>query len=817
MTWKLCLPLELLEPRIAPASLTFVDADGDNVVVLTSKGSNSELAAAAVLTETSPGSGRFQLEALDLGANPVFSKTTLQVMATRAPGDWTGDGLVHVGRIDAAGIVLGKVTIEGDLGRILVGTGQTGGTALSALSVFSLGSKGISTGAPDLVSEISGSVGSVRIETQLNGATFSLVTAGAKMSSLWVGADIIGGSDPNSGRVSVPGALGKVFVGGDLIGGSGDGSGTVEALSFSQFRLGGSVIGGSGLDSGKIEAVGTGRSLGSLTVGGDITGGTGEGSGGVAVAGTLQTLVVGGSLVGGDGDNSGQVTAEVLSSLSHKQSIFGKAGSDSGRYDLGSLGKGTVGGNIFGGTGTGSGGILADTKIGSLVIRGSLFGTDTADTGTVDVGPAGTIDQLTVQGSQFGGAGEGSGSVAAGSIGKGTWQGSLFGGSGNDSGAVVLSHGFGKLAFGQDLSGGSGEGSGSLHITANGSAQVGSLSIDGRLAGAAGTGSGSVLAPNAFFSAKSLIIGGSIQGGQGNSSGRLAMNGHFSTVDISGGIEGGSGDDSGSILLASAGKFTIGGNVRGGLSSSGSGSLVIEGSLQSLRIDGGVSGGTNQTLDVVTDSGAVLIGGNLKTLHVGRSITAGNANTPDDLNLGAVRVGGSLGSAVVQGSIVGNDSQYAFVTAKGTSGATGKNSNAIGSLQVNGEVRQAWILAGYDTSGTAINGDGGDLGGSARIGTVAVVGNWTAASLAAGVSTGIDGAWGSASNAPLTTSTPDITASISKIVIRGTVQGLPSGQNGIVTERIDQLSIAGESLPLPPAPFSTQIGSLATQEVRLVV
>ena len=57
---------ELLEARIAPASLTFVDADGDDVTVTTSKGSDAQLEAAALLFEVTP--GRFQLQELELEA-----------------------------------------------------------------------------------------------------------------------------------------------------------------------------------------------------------------------------------------------------------------------------------------------------------------------------------------------------------------------------------------------------------------------------------------------------------------------------------------------------------------------------------------------------------------------------------------------------------------------------------------------------------------------------------------------------------------------------------------------------------------------------
>jgi hypothetical protein len=71
------LSVEPLEVRIAPAAVfTYVEDDGDNVVIRTSKGSNDDLAA--VLTVVSG-----QLTLLNLSANAVFAGTSLSIIAKR--------------------------------------------------------------------------------------------------------------------------------------------------------------------------------------------------------------------------------------------------------------------------------------------------------------------------------------------------------------------------------------------------------------------------------------------------------------------------------------------------------------------------------------------------------------------------------------------------------------------------------------------------------------------------------------------------------------------------------------------------------------
>jgi hypothetical protein len=84
----------------------------------------------------------------------------LTIEAQQAGG---GDGAVNVGAIDATGMDFAKVSVDGDLGQIDIGTGDARKPALKTLSVGSLGAMGASTqatGTDDpLLSEIQGSLG----------------------------------------------------------------------------------------------------------------------------------------------------------------------------------------------------------------------------------------------------------------------------------------------------------------------------------------------------------------------------------------------------------------------------------------------------------------------------------------------------------------------------------------------------------------------------------------------------------------------------------------------------------------------------------
>src|SRR5262245_48361995 len=114
------LQVEPLEGRDAPATLvspttvTYQDADGDQVRVVFSRPVLTPANVNAVLTFNAgkvdgKNAGRQQLQRMDLTVvGPAAAGSALSVTAVRPPGG-TGDGLAAVGYIDAVGIDLDTV------------------------------------------------------------------------------------------------------------------------------------------------------------------------------------------------------------------------------------------------------------------------------------------------------------------------------------------------------------------------------------------------------------------------------------------------------------------------------------------------------------------------------------------------------------------------------------------------------------------------------------------------------------------------------------------------------------------------------------
>jgi hypothetical protein len=428
--------IEPLEPRIAPAAVvTFTDIDGDLVKITASKGPLD----AADLTFLGGGAGG-QLSKLNL-TDAGFQGADIKIAVTKKPG---GDGKVHVGFIDATGRDLRTVVVPGDLALIVAGDADTATTGLASLSVASLGRLGTQT-APTIGAlglQING-LGSVKVKGDIYLARV-LVDGGAdgRLDSLAVGGSIIGGGIDNSGIVFTEGQIGKIVVKGSLLGSTGASSGRIDsATGIGSVSITGNVIGGSGAQSGMVSSGGV--ISGSVFVGGNVVGGTGKESGRIA-AGAISSVQISGSLVGGAGEASGSVRAGGdLFFFTLGGDLIGSGGDESGtvivdgrmlngsiRYDIfggnisgsqsttytgvviaNSIGAFTIGGSIFSGqdSSTGSflisGGIVSESQIGSLTIKGSVVGANgvsayilakgaVAPTATSDIG----IGKLTIGG-----------------------------------------------------------------------------------------------------------------------------------------------------------------------------------------------------------------------------------------------------------------------------------------------------------------------------------------------------------------------------------------------------------------------------------
>lgn len=264
--------IEPLEARIAPAILLspskvrFIDVDGDIVTVKFSKGI---VDLGEHFTFVRSGRGE-QLQRISLGGDASqFSDADLTISVARSGGN----GGVHIGRIDAAGVDLGTVRVSGDLGRIDAGDADFTTVGVDFLKVRSMGRFGLATqaaGDASLASHVAGGLGTLKVAGAIRDASLSAMS----------------------------GSIGSVIILGSLRGGEGDDSGMIHSTGgIGSIQIDGSIVGGAGQNSGAIVTEG---SLGTLIVGGSIQSGNGAESGSVRVGGKIESIVVRGSLVGNE-------------------------------------------------------------------------------------------------------------------------------------------------------------------------------------------------------------------------------------------------------------------------------------------------------------------------------------------------------------------------------------------------------------------------------------------------------------------------------------------------------------------------------------
>ena len=238
--------IEPLESRIVPAAIAmFTDVDGDMVKVTASKGTSTDLQTATHVTAG-------QLTLLDLTSaswDDEFKGTNITITVTEVGA--AGDGTVNVGFINGTGIDLGAVSVAGDLGKIVAGTGGKT-AAIKSLSAHSLGKQGLNTGAPNLESDINGALGALKVSGDVQDA-FVAVSKGA-IGSIAIGGSLIGGTAHTGGNITaLDSGIGKVTIGGDILGGVDTTSGAIAAKgNIAGVTVSGSLIGGGGFTSGVI-------------------------------------------------------------------------------------------------------------------------------------------------------------------------------------------------------------------------------------------------------------------------------------------------------------------------------------------------------------------------------------------------------------------------------------------------------------------------------------------------------------------------------------------------------------------------------------
>lgn len=832
-------PLEartLLATLVSSTKVSYQDADGDNVTLTFSKPILTSAAVAnSILTfnfQTVDGSNvnPTRLLGINLTGIAAAAGTTITTAAVRS-ATTGGDGFATLGEIVATGLDIGNVTIDGDLGRIVAGDNTTTTQGLGALKVHSMGRFGTLTGATNLNTVIQGKLLSLTSKSDIKEA-FIDVQGGldGKLGPVTIGGSLIGGAAANSGRIQSNGDLGAVIVTGDVLGGTGTSSGSI--LSFAKLAsvsIGGSLI-GHGTGSGSLRS---NQDMGAVTISGDVIGANGTGSGRILTTAKLASVTIGGALLGGGGDDSGSISSTLdMGAVAITGSVTGSEGLRTGRISTsGKLASVSIGGSFDAANDDeATGAIISAGKLGNVTIGGSLLGgegdrggliSSSLDMGAIKV----TGDVLNLN--AFRGASiKSSGKLAGVTIG-----GSLK----NDDfvkGADIYSLlDMGPVVIAGDVT----SPNGGLGATVYSGAKMGNVTIGGSLIGnessqASDRSSGSVVSVGDMGA---VIIHGDLVGGQNGVSGfpsgfsgAVHSGGKLASVTINGSIFGGLYNGNGSITSAlDMGPVVVKGSVIGGegrlivtsYGEVGAGAIYSGGKLASVSIGGsliGKNGIANKSgfIFAAQELTTLSITGNIRggsagddaslirsgyveaqrigTLTLNGSLIAGTDNTTGTYtNNGAIRVKDDIGSLTIKGSIIGNATNRAIISARGKVTPPATSDLAIGSLTVNGRVDYGRIIAGMDVLGDAKNAD-------AQIGPVIVKGDWIASDLVAGATTGADAFFGNNNDAKMAgAGVKDVATVFSKItsvVIGGQVVGshpLNTDHYGFVAENIGSFKV----------------------------
>ncbi len=745
--------IEPLETRIAPASfVTYTDIDGDLVKVTTSAGPLD----LNDLTIVPIGVGG-QLRSLTItdagfaGANIIFTVTKVA----------TGDGLAHVGSINATGVDLGNVTVKGDLGAIDVGDLNFATPALKTLCARSMGSFGTATLGGDLQSDIRGSVGALKITGDVVGVYLN-VTDGGGIGAINIGGSLVGGAADNSGAIIAVGNIGPVKIGGDVVGGAGNFSGIVQSTSgkVGAVNIGGSLRGGSNTSSGLIYSFTT---MGAVVIGDDILGGSGLQSGAIIAVGNLPSVTLGGSLLAQPGKEGGASSAQIFSGgtlglVKIAHDVRGGAGDESGLIKAnGTLTTVQIGGTVLGGSGKQSGAIHSFTKLGTVTIGGDLRGGTDLYSGAIFT-TTGEIGNVTIRGN--------------------VQANPLIGKVPDHSAAIVSGTKIGTVRIGGDFYFG--------EIAAGGTSDIASISIGGWT----------------FY-------------------GNIETQGDIGALKIGRDLRGGAITVGGDLTSLSIGRSFVGetlvfGRVIG--TPLPRGVIDVGGRLGTATIGGDIRGGdSSESAYIKADRiGSVLIGG---------SIVSGiDQDTLSDLvHNASIRAGHDIGTVTVRGSILGHESANGIVrpviSALGQPTGSARASDlALTSLVVGGRVLFTQVLAGFAPNDTP----GGGSNGNASIGTVRVGGDWIASNISAGVSDPAGDGFANGDDYAIPGFNGDlIIARIASITIGGAVIGTkanPNDHSGFTAQQIGSFRAGLYIAPLtaatdPLIPLALLTGDVSLREV----
>lgn len=330
--------------------------------------------------------------------------------------------------------------------------------------------------------------------------------------------------------------------------------------------------------------------------------------------------------------------------------------------------------------------------------------------------------------------------------------------------------------------------------------KIGSIFIGGDLV-SQGAGGGSLSGTGLV---SKLVIKGSIREG-GGSLGAFVFLPAIPSVTVGGSLIGGINQFTGFLRFSTVpgvkSVITIGGSVIGNQLNNGG---IEFGDQTTIKIGGSVYGGLDSSGSIRPF--AIVSDTTLKSITIGGSIFGGRGE-----NGGVVRAT-RIGTMLVKGSIVGFESNPAFVGAYGVvAPATQAEAVAIGSLTVLGTVRHATIAAGIERDYDPITAD-------AAIGTIKIGRDFVAGNIVAGIDPGNE-VFGDSDDAFATPNggNPAIVARIASITIGGYAAGSGGGAPdffGILAEQIGTLSVSKFKLPLTAGKDDLTAGPTGDLRVR---
>jgi hypothetical protein len=667
--------IEPLEPRIAPAALvggklTYTDTDGDLVTILFSKKTGLD-EGDFVFDNAFGTTGPQKLLKIDLADDAPLAGTNITMKVTKVD-----DGHADVGALIATGLNLGAVKILGDLRQIIAGSGEAKTFSIKSLSVLSFGVQGAAAPA-DLQSTLAGKFGKIAITDDFEHANLQVF-------------------DPSPTARST-----SFIVGGKLIGGAGNSEGVVSLGSVALIKLGG-IQGGNAADPSTTFGLGgvlQAATIGSLTITGDVQGGNFFRSGSVQIIGSAAKILIGGKLLGAHAGQSGYLT------------VGGAVAS----LTVGGL----VGGNLTGPgdfvVGGRSGAIDLLNSVGILTVKDGITGGSIGSAGSIFI--SGDTKRVTITGNLTGSDGDGSGSVQIdGKAALVKMTGSLLGGTGNNSGVLKVS----ELVSGTVIGNLVGTdttptGPGSFFGLTGGinASKIGTLKIVGSILGGDGREEAGGVSTNQI---KTFTLTGSLEGGASDDSGQLDLFQVSGAVTILGGIKGGAGEQSGLLMCRGAKSVLVGGLIEGG-SNVSSGAVQVDGNIGAVIV-GGLQAGTGlfsgSLINQFGNFKSVLVKGDVVGLPANPAHIAAAGGLPG-VTLGSVTVNGQVAHARITAGLVGDN----FISPD----------VSIGKVTIGKDFTASAIVAGVNPQGLFFaDGDDTLIAGTddpeitARIGSVLIKG-----------------------------------------------------------------------------------------------